>query len=183
MKLRIHRFASACSLLVVAGLAAGSPAAAKELQTGDDAPDFSLKASDGKTYSLDDFKGKQAVVIAWFPKAFTPGCTKECKSMQADGKALREFDVAYFTASVDTPEENAKFAKSLDLDYPILSDPSKKAAEAFGVVNKERNVAQRWTFYIDKEGKILEIDKQVRTEQHGKDIAEKLQELGVDKKE
>jgi thioredoxin-dependent peroxiredoxin len=96
---------------------------------------------------------------------------------------LREFAVAYFTASVDTPEENAKFAKSLDLDYPILSDPSKKTAEAFGVVNKERNVAQRWTFYIDKEGKILEIDKQVRTEQHGKDIAEKLQELGVDKKE
>ena len=123
-----------------------------------------------------------AVVIAWFPKAFTPGCTKECKSMRQDGKALREFDVAYFTASVDTPEENAKFAESLELDYPILSDPGRKTAEAFGVLNKERNVAQRWTFFIDKDGKILEIDKKVRAEQHGKDIAQKLADLGVEKK-
>ena len=63
---------------------------AAELKVGADAPDFELKASDGKTYKLSDFKGKQAVVVAWFPKAFTGGCTKECKSMREYGKLIRE---------------------------------------------------------------------------------------------
>ena len=55
------------------------PALAAELKVGDEAPNFTMKGSDGKTYSLSDFKGKKAVVLAWYPKAFTGGCTKECK--------------------------------------------------------------------------------------------------------
>src|SRR3954453_10783353 len=90
--------------------------AAEELKVGDPAPDFTLKASDGKTYSLSDYKGKKALVIAWFPKAFTGGCTAECKSFRTYSDALKSLNVAYFTASVDTPETNAKFAESLDLD-------------------------------------------------------------------
>ena len=155
---------------------------APELKVGDKAPDFKLPGSDGKTYSLKDFAGKKAVVIAWFPKAFTGGCTAECKSMKADGEAIRKFDVAYFTASTDSPAENKKFAESLGLDYPILSDPGKKTAEAYGVVNETRPVAQRWTFYIGEDGKILEIDKKVQTKSHGKDISAKLKELGVEEK-
>jgi peroxiredoxin Q/BCP len=155
---------------------------AAELKVGDDAPDFTLKGSDGKEYKLSDFKGKQAVVIAWFPKAFTGGCTAECKSMREEGKAIKAFDVAYFTASTDTPEENAKFAKSLDLDYPILSDPTKEVAKAYGVLNETRGLANRWTFYIGKDGKIQAIDKEVKTMTHGKDIAGKLQDLGVMKR-
>ena len=116
------------SVMVVAG------AAAAELKVGDPAPPFSLKGSDGKTYSLDQFKGKSAVVIAWFPKAFTGGCTKECKSLRENSKSLHDLKFAYFTASVDTPEENEKFAKSLDLDYPILSDPDKSVAKEYGVL-------------------------------------------------
>jgi peroxiredoxin Q/BCP len=155
---------------------------AAELKVGDEAPAFSMPGSDGKTYSLDDFKGKKAVVIAWFPKAFTPGCTKECTSMRQDGKEVRKYQVAYFTASVDTPEENKKFAESLSLDYPILSDPDKKVVEDYGLINPQRGLAQRWTFYIGKDGKILYIDKNVNTTEHGKDIAKKLDELGVEKK-
>jgi thioredoxin-dependent peroxiredoxin len=154
-------------------------AAAAELKRGDPAPPFSLKGSDGKTYSLDQFKGKSAVVIAWFPKAFTGGCTKECKSLRENSKMLRDLKVAYFTASVDSPAENEKFAKSLELDYPILSDPDKTVAKEYGVLNPQRGMANRWTFYIDKEGVLKEIDKSVNAPQAGPDIVDKLKALGL----
>jgi len=157
-------------------------ARAAEPAAGDDAPDFSLVGSDGKTYSLADFKDKQAIVVAWFPKAFTGGCTKECKSFREQGKAIRAFDVAYFTASCDPADKNKDFAKSLELDYPILSDESTDVAKAYGVFNADRGAPFRWTFYIGKDGKILHIDKEVKTESHGKDVAAKLEELGVAKK-
>jgi peroxiredoxin Q/BCP len=158
---------------------------AAELKVGDDAPDFSLQASDGKTYKLADFKGKQAVIIAWFPKAFTGGCTAECKSMRSSGAELRKFEVAYFTASVDAvdgPKGNKAFAESLELDYPILSDPEKKVAEAYGVVHEGRPVPERWTFVIGKDGKILDVDKAVKTGNHGGDLAAKMKALGVAEK-
>ncbi len=81
-----------------------------------------MTGSDKKAYSLQDFVGKQAVIIAWFPRAFTKGCTAECKSMKESGEMLKGFDVAYFTASTDPVEKNADFAASLMLDYPILCD-------------------------------------------------------------
>jgi thioredoxin-dependent peroxiredoxin len=92
---------------------------------------------------------------------------------------LREFGVAYFTASCDEPEKNKKFAESLELDYPILSDPDHKVASAYGVVNESRKFPQRWTFYIGTDGKILAIDKNVKSKTHGLDVAKKLEELGV----
>jgi peroxiredoxin Q/BCP len=155
---------------------------AADLKVGDAAPDFTLKGSDGKTYKLSDFKGKQAVVVAWFPKAFTGGCTAECKSMKENGEAIREYNVAYFTASVDTEDENKRFAESLELDYPILSDPSKSTATAYGVLNPTRGFANRWTYYIDIDGKISMIDKEVKFDTHGADIVAKLEELKVAKK-
>jgi thioredoxin-dependent peroxiredoxin len=87
--------------------------------------------------------------------------------------------VAYFAASVDTPDVNAEFAKSLDLDFPILSDPGKQVASAYGVVNAERPLAFRWTFYIGADGKILAIEKKIAVATAGKDVAAKLTELGV----
>jgi peroxiredoxin Q/BCP len=77
---------------------------------------------------------------------------------------------------------NTKFAKELMLDYPILSDPTKEVAKAYGVFNESRGFANRWTFYIDKEGVIKSIDKTVKPESSGEDIAKKLAELGVAKK-
>ena len=168
--------------LSVALMMTASIAQSEELKVGADAPDFELKASDGKTYKLSSFKGKQAVVVAWFPKAFTPGCTKECKSMRENGEKIRNYEVAYFTASCDDVEKNTDFAKSLMLDYPILSDPEKVVAKAYGVVHAGREVPERWTFYIDKEGVVKAIDKKVTTDTHGEDIAKKLEELGVAKK-
>jgi peroxiredoxin Q/BCP len=151
-------------------------------KVGDDAPDFKLMASDGKEYSLSQFKGDKPVVIAWFPKAFTRGCTAECKNMKERGEAIREFDVAYFTASVDNVEDNTRFAESLSLDFPILSDPTKDTATAYGVVHEGRPLPERWTFYIGADGKVLAVDQKVQAAQHGDDIAKKLAELGVKKK-
>jgi peroxiredoxin Q/BCP len=175
-----------------------------ELKVGDKAPPFELQGSDGKTYKLSDFEGKQAVVVAWFPKAFTGGCTAECSSFRVSplkesftltllgnkeakietspGSGLDKFDVAFFTASVDDQATNKKYAEALKLDYPILCDPSKEVARAYGVVHEGREVAERWTFIIGKDGKILHIDRQVKTAAHGADIAKKLEELGVPRK-
>ena len=163
-------------------LAVAMNASAAELKVGDLAPDFELKGSDGKVHRLTEYRGKQAVVVAWFPKAFTGGCTLECKSMKENGAAIRGYDVAYFTASVDDAEKNKAFAESLALDYPILSDPEKTAARAFGVLNDERGFAMRWTYYIGKDGKLLAVDKTVSAKSHGNDIAQRLGELGIEKR-
>jgi len=161
-------------------LVTGTSAVAAELKVGDKAPPFSLVGTDGKTHSLADFKGKQAVVLAWFPKADTPGCTAECKSLRENSASLKSLNVAYFTISVDKPQDNKKFAEKLGLDYPILSDPDKSVAQAYGVLLPPRaNFATRWTFYIDKDGTIREIDKKIRTKQAGEDVAEKVKSLGL----
>ena len=148
------------------------------LKAGDRAPDFSLPGSDGRRYRLSDLRGRHAVVIAWFPKAFTPGCTKECESLGTSRAVLGPLKVRYFGASVDTPETNRRFAASLGIDYPILSDPDRTAARAYGVIGKS-GFPSRWTFYIGRDGRILEIDKRVRVTTHGTDVAARLTELAV----
>jgi thioredoxin-dependent peroxiredoxin len=95
---------------------------------------------------------------------------------------LQLFDVAYFAASCDKPESNRKFAEGLELDYPILSDPEAETARAYGVVQGILKMPKRWTFIIGEDGKILDIDKQVTTATHGRDLAAKLKQLGVAEK-
>jgi thioredoxin-dependent peroxiredoxin len=168
----------AASLGAVTGAAQPAPA----LKPGDPAPDFTLQGTDGKTYKLSDFKGKKPVVLAWFPKAFTPGCTAECKSLRAHSADLRKFDVAYFTVSCDDVETNKRFGESLGVDYPILSDPTRATARAYGVVSGDRKYAARTTFYIGKDGRILFVDDKVRTGTHGSDVAAKLKELHIPEK-
>ncbi len=148
------------------------------LEVGDRAPDFSLEGSDGKHYSLADYRGKQAVVLAWFPRAYTSGCTVECKSLTENGHLIREYDVSYFMASVDPLEDNKGFAEETGADFPLLSDPDKSVAEAYGVLHP-MGFAQRHTFYIGKDGTILKIDTQVRPETSAQDMAESLGELDV----
>jgi peroxiredoxin Q/BCP len=80
---------------------------------------------------------------------------------------------------VDPPATNKAFAQSLGVDYPLLSDPTKKVAKAYGVVDEDQPFASRWTYYIGIDGRIMYIDKQVSPSNHGKAIAAKLAELGV----
>jgi peroxiredoxin Q/BCP len=91
---------------------------------------------------------------------------------------LRQFAVQYFAASVDTPETNAKFAASLAVDYPILSDPTGDTARAYGVLASSGYAARR-TFYIGADGGILAIDQNVDPASHGSDIVAKLTELEI----
>ena len=169
------------TMLCVLGLAA-IPAAAADLKVGDPAPDFTLQATDGKTYKLSSFKGKQAVVLAWFPKAFTQGCTIECKSLAENGHLIKKYDVSYFMASVDPldgEQGNKAFAETHKADFPLLSDPTKETATAYGVLS-ERGFANRWTFYIGKDGRISAIEKAVKPATSAEDMAAKLGDLHVD---
>jgi len=168
------------------------------VKVGDMAPDFSLQGTDGKTHKLSDYRGKQAVVIAWFPKAFTQGCTIECKSLAENGDKIKMYDVAYFMASVDNVEDNTKFAKATSVtlqgrgggpstvvekkeaDFPLLADPTKEVAGKYGVLMPNPpGFANRWTFYIDKTGKIAHIEKAVKPATSAEDMIAKLAELKV----
>jgi peroxiredoxin Q/BCP len=87
--------------------------------------------------------------------------------------------VALFAASVDAPDINRKFAQDIGVDYPILSDPSRAAAKAYGVARDDKGLAIRWTFYIGVDGKIQYVDRDVSPSAHGGAVAAKLAELGV----
>lgn len=152
------------------------------LEVGTPAPDFSLQASDGKTYSLSDFKGKTAVVIAWYPKAFTKGCTIECKSLAENGHLIRRYNAAYFMASTDEVETNTKFAAEQEADFPLLSDPEGDVAKAYGVLIPVIGIARRVTIYIGEDGNILKIDKDINPATSAEDIARTLGELGIAQK-
>src|SRR3954451_9982869 len=176
---------------LVLGLATAAMAQTADLKVGDPAPNFKLQASDGKTYQLSDFKGKKPVVVAWFPKAATLGCTIECKSLAENGDRIRKYDVVYFMASVDPLEDNVKFAKATSIEtagqkidkkqahFPIRSDPTKDTARAYGVLAPNGAVPQRWTFYIDKDGKISYIDKAIKPATSAEDMIARLGDLKV----
>ena len=172
--------------LIVAALMTTTVTADTELKVGDLAPDFTLQASDGQSYTLSDFKGNQAVALAWFPKAFTQGCTIECKSLAESGHLIKKYNVAYFMISVDAVEGdkgNKAFAESQDADFPLLGDPSKQTATAYGVLRdfgaEYGKMAQRWTFYIGTNGKILAIDKSVKPATSAEDMATQLGSLKI----
>ena len=86
--------------------------------------------------------------------------------------------MSYYTVSVDTADDNRKFAEHTEADYPILSDPAKDVANAYGVLGPS-GLARRWTFYIAPDGKILHIDKGVKPASAGPDMVAKLAELGI----
>jgi peroxiredoxin Q/BCP len=90
--------------------------------------------------------------------------------------------MAYFMASVDDPETNKKFGAENDADFPLLSDPGKQTARAYGVVDDKRAFAARWTFYIRPDGKLGKIDRQVRPPTAAEDMIAALSELGVARK-
>ena len=153
---------------------------ASDLKVGEQAPNFKLQATNGDYYQLSDYKGKQAVVLAWYPMANTRGCTIECKSLVEKGHLIREYNASYFMASVDPLDDNRDFAKKTGADFPMLSDPSKEAAKAFDVLNIMR-VASRVTFYISKDGEILKIDEDISPKTAAEDIASNLEMLKIAK--
>lgn len=173
------------ALLTLMASGAASPVGAQdaaELKVGDKAPEFKLTGTDGKTYSLKEFAGKSAVVLAWYPKALTRGCTLECKSLRDSKDELAKYKVAYFGASVDPVDLNKQFIQENSLNFTLLSDPDKTYAKRVGVLNAERGVANRWTFIIDDQGVVRDIIKTVNPPTHGTDLVARLEVLGIPKK-
>lgn len=154
-------------------------AVAVDLKVGDKAPNFKLQATNGDFYQLSDYKNKQAVVLAWYPMANTRGCTIECKSLVEKGHLIRAFNASYFMASVDPLDTNRDFAKKTGADFPMLSDPTKNTAKAYDVLNTFK-VANRVTFYISKEGKVVKIDKNINPLTAAEDIAINLKQLKIE---
>ena len=102
----------------------------------------------------------------------------ECKALRDSDQEIRDYDVAYFMASTDTLEDNTAFAEQNAATFPILADPEKTVSEAYGVLS-ERGFARRWTFYIDPQGIISKIDKEVDPGEAGRQLVANLEALGV----
>jgi peroxiredoxin Q/BCP len=168
-------FVSMLCVLLSGSVTAQTPAS---LKVGDRAPEFSLPGTDGKTHTLSEYRGT-TVVLAWYPAAFTGGCTAECRSIRDASDTISKFDVAYFMASVDTPEKNQAFAEQEQANFPMLSDPSRHTAMAYGVVSTPTGVARRWTFFIGPDGRIVHIETVNHTTDAGAFLAAKLAELKV----
>lgn len=174
------------SLVVIAPLlalvASGEEVETVELNAGDKAPDFTLPGSDDEDYKLSELLKEGPVVLAWFPKADTPGCTAECKSITKNGHLIRKFKVNYFMISVDSKDDNEAFAEKYSADFAILSDKTQEVAKAYGVLSN-RGYSKRHTFYIGKDGKVLKVDRNVSVNTSAEDIAKNLEELKVEKVE
>ena len=195
----VASFAGVAQTQTPAPNTAPAPVAPTVVKVGDMAPDFTLQGTDGKTHRLSDYRGKTAVVIAWFPKAFTGGCTTECKSLAENGDRIQKYQVAYFMASIDKLDDNLAFAKATtvalqgrtgeptgrtvekkEADFPLLADPTGATARAYGVADEaDMGRARRWTFYVDKTGRVAAIDTAVRPATSAEDMITKLAELKV----
>lgn len=145
------------------------------LQTGDQAPNFSAKDQDGNLHSLEDYKGKKLVVF-FYPKASTPGCTAEACNLRDNYEALQEKGYELLGVSADSPRRQKNFQEKYDLPFPLLADESKEVIEAFGVWGPKKNFGReyegihRTTFLIDEEGKIEDVIKKVKTKDHAAQI-------------
>lgn len=148
------------------------------LKEGSKAPAFNLKDQDGKTHKLSDYKGKK-VVLYFYPKDNTPGCTKEACAFN-DNLAKLKKKAIIFGVSADSVESHKKFADKYGLKFPLLSDPDKemlKKYEAWGkkkFMGKEYKGINRITYIIDEQGKIMKAFPKVKPAEHPEEILETL---------
>ena len=152
------------------------------ISVGDPAPDFSLAASNGETISLRELRGSK-VVLYFYPKDDTPGCTREACSFRDHNSELTASGVKVFGVSGDSVQSHRDFAEKFDLNFPLLSDESHQAIDGYGVWG-ERQVRgntvmgiRRMTFLIDEEGTIREIFPNVTPDQHAQEILEAVNNL------
>lgn len=142
---------------------------ADNLSVGNSAPGFTLEDYEGNTYSLLDYKGKNPVIIYFYPKANTPGCTKQACGIRDSFSKFKENDIIIFGISVDSKTSIKEFIKDYNLNFPLLSDEKKEVSKAYGVLNTI-GLDSRITFIIDKQGKIANILKDVDVETHADEV-------------
>ena len=141
------------------------------LEAGDKAPDFSVEDQDGNTVKLSDFKGKK-LVLFFYPKASTPGCTAEACNLRDNWERFQEKGYAILGVSADTQKKQSNFKNKYEFPFPLLADEDKEVIQAYGVwgpkkfMGKEYDGIHRTTFIIDEEGKIEEVINKVKTKAH-----------------
>ena len=130
------------------------------LKVGDMAPDFTLPSTIGGKVTLSEYRGKKNVVLAFFPGAFTAGCTKEMAAYQLDLSKFEGNDAQVFSISTDNTPSQSAFGEKLGVTFPMLSDfVDRHVSIAYGVFNPERAMDTRVTFIIDKTGKIVYMEQ------------------------
>ena len=149
------------------------------LNIGDYAPDFTLQDKNGKSVSLSDFKGKQ-VVLYFYPKDNTPGCTKQACAFGALYRDFEKKNAVVIGISRDSVASHVKFAEKHGLPFVLLSDPTRQAIEAYGVWQEKKMCGKvsmgvvRTTFLIDAEGKIEKIMPRVKPDTNAAEILAEL---------
>jgi peroxiredoxin len=149
-------------LLVAAAVlsAQSTPPPKTHLKVGDMAPDFTLPSTAGKPVTLSEFRGRKNVVLAFYPAAFTGGCTKEMTSYGASASQFEGMETQVFGVSTDNSPSQRVFAEQTGAKFPMLSDfAQRKVSKDYGVLIEPRGVANRATFVIDKEGRIAFIEE------------------------
>lgn len=146
---------------------------------GDKAPDFTLPSTTGQDVSLKDFRGKK-VVLYFYPKDNTPGCTREACSFQNDLSLIKSKGAVVLGVSADSIESHKKFSGKYDLRFPLLSDESKSVIKAYGVWKKKSLYGRtflgimRTTFVIGEDGTIEHIFPKVRVDGHSREVVDVL---------
>ncbi|MXX05264.1 MAG: thioredoxin-dependent thiol peroxidase [Gammaproteobacteria bacterium] len=154
------------------------------LQKGDAAPAFSLADQEGNTVSLADFAGKSRVVLYFYPKAMTPGCTVQAQGLRDSSGGLAERDAVAIGVSPDPVKRLKKFEEKEELNFTLLADEDHAVARAYGVwglkkyMGREYMGVHRVTFVIDKDGSIAHVMDKVKTKTHHDDVFEVLDALG-----
>lgn len=154
------------ALLYLAGCAAKSNET--NLKVGDAAPDFELRTDDGRTVKLSDYRDK-VVVLFFYPKDETPGCTKEACAFRDAYEDFKAAGIEVFGISVDDVESHQAFKKKENLNFTLLADETKEVSKKYGVLGA-MGFSQRVTFLIGKGGVIKKIFKDVKPEQHAKEV-------------
>lgn len=150
-----------------------------ELKKGMKAPAFELTDEAGKVHKLSDYKGKK-VVLYFYPKDNTPGCTTEACNFRDDYSAYQDAGVVVLGVSPDSEQSHAKFKQGKNLPFTLLSDPEHKVIEKYGswgrkkMMGREYDGVFRNTFLIDEAGKIMEIYENVKPATHSKEILDRL---------
>jgi peroxiredoxin Q/BCP len=148
-----------------------------KVKTGDQAPDFQGPTSDGSLLGLKDFAGRKNVVLYFYPKDDTPGCTTEACSFRDNLQSIREMGAEIVGVSIDTVQSHDKFAKKYGLPFPLISDKDKRIASAYGVLKEMGVGTNRVTFIIDKNGKVVRIFPKVDVSKHTEEVVAALKEL------
>jgi peroxiredoxin Q/BCP len=148
---------------------------------GDTAPDFEGQTSNGTLIRLRDYLGKRNVVLYFYPKDDTKGCTIEACSFRDKLQSIAALWTEVVGVSVDTVESHREFAKKNNLNFPLVSDHDKRISKTYGVLSKDGSRAERMTFIIDKEGKIAKVFTDVDITKHTHEVVAALKQLPLKK--